>query len=108
MSRPLQPVSHSDPGRLANSQTQEACEAKPPEARHQSPLSTLENVRVVSWTLGFCPHFHKHDIVCVSSRANLRKGKSTLDCLFAGVLSTSLLEDDKKDKFRGLLTELSR
>uniref|UniRef100_A0A0G2K6S3 Testis expressed 21 n=1 Tax=Rattus norvegicus TaxID=10116 RepID=A0A0G2K6S3_RAT len=46
MSRPLQPVSHSDPGRLANSQTQEACEAKPPEARHQSPLSTLENVRV--------------------------------------------------------------
>ncbi|XP_063117793.1 testis expressed 21 isoform X6 [Rattus norvegicus] len=47
MSRPLQPVSHSDPGRLANSQTQEACEAKPPEARHQSPLSTLENVRVL-------------------------------------------------------------
>ncbi|XP_031211706.1 coiled-coil domain-containing protein 170-like [Mastomys coucha] len=47
MSWPLQPVSHSDPGRLANSQTKEACEAKPPEARHLSHLSTLENVPVV-------------------------------------------------------------
>ncbi|NP_062758.3 uncharacterized protein LOC80384 isoform 1 [Mus musculus] len=46
MSRPLQPVSHSDPGRLANSQTKEACEAKPPEARHLSHLSARENVPV--------------------------------------------------------------
>nr|XP_034344533.1 uncharacterized protein LOC117697498 isoform X5 [Arvicanthis niloticus] len=44
MSRPLQPVSHSDPGRLSNSQTKEACEAKPPEARHLSYLSARENV----------------------------------------------------------------
>ncbi|XP_028645880.1 coiled-coil domain-containing protein 170-like isoform X1 [Grammomys surdaster] len=46
MSRPLQPVSHSDPGRLANSQTKEACEAKPPEARHLSYLTARENVPV--------------------------------------------------------------
>ncbi|XP_028645888.1 uncharacterized protein LOC114640955 isoform X2 [Grammomys surdaster] len=47
MSRPLQPVSHSDPGRLANSQTKEACEAKPPEARHLSYLTARENVPVM-------------------------------------------------------------
>ncbi|XP_059135117.1 coiled-coil domain-containing protein 170-like [Peromyscus eremicus] len=47
MSRPLQSLTHSDPGRLANSQTKEACEAKPSEARHQSLLSARENVPVL-------------------------------------------------------------
>ncbi|XP_036061530.1 coiled-coil domain-containing protein 170-like [Onychomys torridus] len=46
MSRPLQSLTHSDPGRLANSQTKEACEVKPSEARHQSHLSARENVPV--------------------------------------------------------------
>ncbi|KAL1790071.1 hypothetical protein HispidOSU_011371 [Sigmodon hispidus] len=46
MSRSLQPLSHSDPGRLANSQTKEACEAKPSEVRHQSYPSARENVPV--------------------------------------------------------------
>ncbi|XP_015847484.1 uncharacterized protein LOC102906465 [Peromyscus maniculatus bairdii] len=47
MSRPLQSLTHSDPGRLANSQTKEACEVKPSEARHQSHLSARENVPVL-------------------------------------------------------------
>ncbi|XP_040598830.1 coiled-coil domain-containing protein 170 isoform X4 [Mesocricetus auratus] len=46
MSRPLQSLNHSDPGRLANSQTQEACEVKPSEAGHLSHLSAQENVPV--------------------------------------------------------------
>ncbi|ERE72754.1 coiled-coil domain-containing protein C6orf97-like protein [Cricetulus griseus] len=46
MSRPLQSLNHSDQGRLANSQTQEACEVKPSEAGHLSHLSAQENVPV--------------------------------------------------------------
>lgn len=40
----LQSVSHSDPGRLANSQTKETCEMEPSETGHLSHLSAQENV----------------------------------------------------------------
>ncbi|KAM7323360.1 hypothetical protein ACRRTK_017466 [Alexandromys fortis] len=44
MAMSLQSVSHSDPGRLANSQTKETCETEPSETRHLSHLSAQENV----------------------------------------------------------------
>ncbi|XP_051051969.1 coiled-coil domain-containing protein 170 [Phodopus roborovskii] len=47
MSKPLQSLNHSDPGRLANSQTQEACEVKPSEAGHLSHLTARESVPVL-------------------------------------------------------------
>ncbi|XP_041911342.1 coiled-coil domain-containing protein 170-like [Arvicola amphibius] len=37
-------LSHSDPGRLANSQTKETCETEPSETGHLSHLSAQENV----------------------------------------------------------------
>ncbi|XP_060243653.1 coiled-coil domain-containing protein 170-like isoform X2 [Meriones unguiculatus] len=46
MSRPLQTVSHSDPGRLAHSQSTEACDSNLLEARHRSHLAAQENVPV--------------------------------------------------------------
>lgn len=44
MATPLQSLSHSDPGRLANSQTKETCETEPSETGHLSHLSAQENV----------------------------------------------------------------
>ncbi|XP_075803752.1 uncharacterized protein LOC142834778 [Microtus pennsylvanicus] len=44
MAMSLQSVSHSDPGRLANSQTKETCETEPSETGHLSHLSAQENV----------------------------------------------------------------
>lgn len=59
MATPLQSLSHSDPERLADSQTKEACETKPPETGHLAPLLAQENVPGVSGTLVFGPHFPK-------------------------------------------------
>ncbi|KAH0520984.1 Coiled-coil domain-containing protein 170 [Microtus ochrogaster] len=44
MAMSLQSVSHSDPGRLANSQTKETCETEPSETGHLSHLSAQANV----------------------------------------------------------------
>ncbi|XP_057639361.1 coiled-coil domain-containing protein 170-like [Chionomys nivalis] len=44
MATPFQSLSHSDPGRLANSQTKESCETEPSETGHLSHLSAQENV----------------------------------------------------------------
>lgn len=44
MAMSLQSVSHSDPGRLANSQTKEICETESSETGHLSHLSAQENV----------------------------------------------------------------
>ena len=61
MAMSLQSVSHSDPGRLANSQTKETCEREPSETGHLSHLSAQENVPGVSGTLVFGPHFPKKE-----------------------------------------------
>ncbi|XP_069343657.1 coiled-coil domain-containing protein 170-like isoform X2 [Eulemur rufifrons] len=43
MSGPFQVLNHSDPGRLANGQTNGPHEAKPPEVRHLSAHTSLKN-----------------------------------------------------------------